>query len=151
MKKLLAVLVCFAITLPAFSQGRESDAIKKVINTLFDSMRSGDTLSMRSTFADGMVMQVLQQRKGKSDTLIMADVNDFVKKIGEPHADTYDERAVFDSFNVNNNIATVWAPYKFYLGKKLSHCGIDIFQLMKTREGWKIVSIYYDVRTGNCP
>jgi hypothetical protein len=151
MKKLSTICLLLAFSLPAFSQGKESEAIKKVINTLFDSMRSGDTLSLRSTFADGMVMQVLKPQKDKPDTLVMANVNDFVKKIGAPHADVYDERVVFDSFNMNNNIATVWAPYKFYLGKKFSHCGIDIFQMMKTKEGWKIVSIYYDVRTGNCP
>ena len=83
--------------------------------------------------------------------LVTEKADELIKTVGTPHNDVYDERVTFKDININNNIATVWAPYKFYLGEKFSHCGIDVFQLMKTANGWKIVSVYYDVRKGNCP
>lgn len=36
-------------------------------------------------------------------------------------------------------IATLWAPYTFYLSGKKSHCGIETFTLYRLNEGWKIV------------
>jgi hypothetical protein len=47
-------------------------------------------------------------------------------------------------------MASVWAPYKFYLGDKFSHCGVDVFQLMKTGDGWKIIYIVDTRRKGDC-
>jgi hypothetical protein len=140
-----------ALSSSAFCQVSENDAVKKVINTLFDSMRSGDTVQLRSTLADGAIIQVIRSKKDNADMLVTEKANELIKTVGMPHNDVYDEKVTFNGINISNNIATVWAPYKFYLGKKFSHCGIDVFQLMKTVNGWKIVSIFYDVRTGNCP
>jgi hypothetical protein len=151
MKKLLTLCLLSALYLPAFCQTNDNDAIKKVINNMFDSMRSGDTVALRNTFADGMVLQSINSKKDKPDSLVVMKANEFVKIIGTPHKDIYDERITFGEVSINNNLAMVWAPYKFYFGKKFSHCGIDVFQLMKTNVGWKIVSVFYNVRTGNCP
>ncbi|MDB5134474.1 MAG: hypothetical protein JWP37_1077 [Mucilaginibacter sp.] len=151
MKKLLILCLLLALCSPAFCQTNDNDAIKKVINNMFDSMRSGDTLSLRNTFADGMVIQHIQSAKDRPDSLVITQGDVFIRRIGTPHKDVYDERITFGEVSINNNLAMVWAPYKFYFGKKFSHCGIDVFQLMKTNVGWKIVSVFYNVRTGNCP
>ena len=42
---------------------------------------------------------------------------------------------------MSGTLATVWADYDFHFGKTFSHCGVDAVQLLKTAEGWKIVSI----------
>ena len=40
----------------------------------------------------------------------------------------------------------------FWVDGKFSHCGIDIFDLVKTAEGWKISGLTYTVeRTGCAP
>ncbi len=150
MKKLFIICLLMASSAPAFCQ-TQSDTVKKVINRFFETMRNADTTEMRYTINDDMIIQSLHPRKGRNDSLAMIKADDFIKIIGTPHKDVYDERVTFGDININNNIATVWAPYKFYLGKKFSHCGIDVFQLMKTNIGWKIVSVFYDIRTGNCP
>jgi len=36
-------------------------------------------------------------------------------------------------------IATVWAPYTFYMKGKKSHCGVENFTLYRLNGGWKIV------------
>ncbi|MGZ3763636.1 MAG: nuclear transport factor 2 family protein [Mucilaginibacter sp.] len=151
MKKILLLFMLAASSTLAFSQGNDNDAVKKVINRMFDAMRSADTTGLRYAFADDMVLQILEPRKDKSDSLVVEKGDDFIKRIGAPHKDAWNEKVTFGDINVNNNIATVWAPYKFYLGEKFSHCGIDVFQLMKTNIGWKIVSVFFDMRKGNCP
>lgn len=39
-----------------------------------------------------------------------------------------------------SGIATVWAPYTFYIDGKKSHCGIETFQLYRLSAGWQIAS-----------
>jgi CubicO group peptidase (beta-lactamase class C family) len=52
-----------------------------------------------------------------------------------------------------SGLATVWAPYSFYAGDRLIHCGEDAFQLAKTDvvwPGWKIVAVADTVETEGC-
>ena len=48
------------------------------------------------------------------------------------------ERIWNPEVRVHGLIATVWAPYDFWTDGKFSHCGVDLFDLIKTAEGWKI-------------
>ena len=54
-------------------------------------------------------------------------------------------------FSVHGLIATVWAPYDFWIDGKLSHCGIDAFDLIKTEDGWKIAGGVYTVESNCAP
>jgi len=46
-------------------------------------------------------------------------------------------------------IASVWAPYDFYLNGSFSHCGVDLFYLVKTDNKWEIAHFGY-TRNKNC-
>jgi len=48
------------------------------------------------------------------------------------------ERIWNPEVRVHGSIATVWAPYDFWVDGKFSHCGVDAFDLIKTPDGWKI-------------
>jgi hypothetical protein len=62
------------------------------------------------------------------------------------------ERMWSPQVRVYKGIATLWAPYDFWLNGAFSHCGIDSFELAKTSEGWKLTSGIYTVeRTGCTP
>lgn len=52
---------------------------------------------------------------------------------------------------VRGNIAVVWAEYSFDLDGKRSHCGIDVFNLIKIDGAWKVTGIQYTVEPDNCP
>ncbi len=53
---------------------------------------------------------------------------------------------------VHGAIASVWTPYDFHVDGKFSHCGVDIFDLVKTPRGWVITGATYTVeRTGCAP
>jgi hypothetical protein len=46
---------------------------------------------------------------------------------------------------MQGRIATVWAPYDFWIDGKFSHCGVDAFDLIKTDKGWRIAGGAYTV------
>ncbi|MDG1509236.1 MAG: hypothetical protein P8Q53_05605 [Flavobacteriaceae bacterium] len=56
----------------------------------------------------------------------------------------WDAKVLTDGF-----IASVWAPYDFYLKGSFSHCGVDLFYLVKTDKVWKIAHFGY-TRNKNC-
>jgi hypothetical protein len=61
------------------------------------------------------------------------------------------ERIWNPEVKVNGLIATLWAPYDFWLDGKYSHCGVDQFDFIKTEEGWKIAGGVYSVESKCAP
>lgn len=61
-----------------------------------------------------------------------------------------EEKPMSYEIKIHNNIAIVWAPYTLSLSGKFSHCGVDVFTLLKSAEGWKIVSTVYSVEPEGC-
>ncbi|MES2269223.1 MAG: nuclear transport factor 2 family protein [Bacteroidota bacterium] len=149
MKRLLLATLLFTATAPAFCQTAKDD-IKKVITTLFDGMRKGDTTMLRSAFHKDMILQSVVNKKDGSTALVTEKADDFVKQVGTPHKDIYDERITWGDFKIDGDLASVWTPYKFYLGSMFSHCGVNFFQLMKTAAGWKVIYIVDTRRKDNC-
>jgi hypothetical protein len=150
MRKLI-LCAFILLSLKSFAQQTEQDAIKQTINTMFTAMRKGDSTMLRSTFAKGIAFQGVANKKDGTVSLETENPNDFIKMVGTPHKGVYDERITFADIKIDGPLASVWAPYKFYLDDKYSHCGVDVFQLMKTADGWKIIYIVDTRRKDNCP
>jgi len=53
------------------------------------------------------------------------------------------ERAFRTQVHVAGPIATAWAPYDLYIDNKWSHCGIDVFTIIKTGGAWKIATLVW--------
>ena len=47
---------------------------------------------------------------------------------------------------VSGTIAVVWYPYDIYVDGDWSHCGVDIFNMIRTNEGWRIAVLQYNVQ-----
>tara|TARA_B100000886_G_C20247738_1_gene417356 strand:+ start:107 stop:607 length:501 start_codon:yes stop_codon:yes gene_type:complete len=50
----------------------------------------------------------------------------------------------------DGNIASVWAPYEFYLDDVFSHCGTNLFFLVKENKKWKILQYGYTIDKIHC-
>jgi hypothetical protein len=137
---LLCCLSCASFSVQAQTTPAEIQAVKRTITTFFDGMRRGDSTLVRSTLAPGAIFHVIGQRAGAA-ALELENPSAFLKAVGTPHAETWDERVQFEQVLIDANLASVWAPYEFYLGSKFSHCGYDSFQLVKLASGWKIAHI----------
>jgi hypothetical protein len=61
------------------------------------------------------------------------------------------ERMWNPDVRIHGLIATVTTPYDFWIDGKFSHCGIDVFELIKTEDGWKIAGGVYTLETNCAP
>lgn len=151
MKKLLllALFTLCGIAVSAQNINVETEAVKKVINRLFDGMRKGDSSMVHSTFAEVMIMQSISNKQGVTQVRT-DDAAGFLKAVGTPHPEIWDERISFEQVLIDSSLASVWTSYKFYIGDKFSHCGVNSFQLVKENEGWKIVHLIDTRRKDKC-
>ncbi|MCF2506486.1 nuclear transport factor 2 family protein [Dyadobacter sp. CY107] len=132
----------------AFSQ-QYDPGIMGTVNALFDGMRSGDSTKVRNAFALGATMMSVPENPKDSIAVKKNLINGFVKAVGTPHPEKWDEQIFHPKISVDGPMAIVWAPYKFFLGDKFSHCGVNVFTLIKLSSGWKITSVT-DTRRKEC-
>lgn len=53
----------------------------------------------------------------------------------------YVERGFDPTVLVSGTIAMVWYSYDFYSDGEWSHCGVDIFNMVRTKDGWRIANM----------
>lgn len=85
--------------------------------------------------------QIVAVRDAGVSTITGAD---FVPGISDPEQG-YVERMWDPEVRVQGPIASVWAPYDFYIHGEFSHCGVDAFQLVRDGGSWKVKSLVYNV------
>ncbi|MBC6699439.1 nuclear transport factor 2 family protein [Hymenobacter puniceus] len=142
---LLAASATFAQTKPA----AEIEAVQQTVRRFFDGMHRGDSATVRATLAPGAVFHTLAAKNGQTQ-LRPENPSDFVKAVGTPHKEVWDERITFEKVLIDANLASVWTPYEFYLGSTFSHCGYNSFQLVKLADGWKIAHVIDTRRKDKC-
>ena len=152
MKLLLVLLLLTATPHLAHAQKApsETEAVKQTVTTFFDGMRRGDSTAVRRTLAPAAVFHGFGGKPGQPPTLEIESISGFLKAVGTPHPEMWDERVQFERVLIDANLASVWAPYEFYLGSKFSHCGYDSFQLVKLADGWKIAHVIDTRRKEKC-
>ncbi len=153
MKKLSPALVLITLSMLVISYNAqaqyEEDAVKKVIRTMFDGMRAGDSSMVHSVFIDDVRMQTIAPNRQGEMALRDGSLADFLNALGTPHDQVWDERILSYEVKIDGAMAAVWTPYEFYAGEKFSHCGVNSFQLMKGKNGWKIIYLVDTRRRGD--
>lgn len=154
MKKIPLIVLIFTLTWNAWSQNTpqpdEKDQVMKVVQQLFEAMRKGDSTGVRNVFDPSARLQTsFVDYEGKA-SLLNDDIDNFANAVGSKHEDIWDEHLWSWTVNVDGNLASVWAEYTFYAGARLSHCGVDVFQLFKGANGWKIFQLTDTRHQNNC-
>ena len=147
MKYFFALSLLVSLTASAQT---EEEKVKAPILVLFDGMRKSDSSMIRAAFAPTAVLQTVAKNKEGVVSVRTDAVNDFVLSVAKPHTDIYDERITFEMIKIDADLATVWTPYKFYVGEKFSHCGVNSFQLVRINGAWKIQYIIDTRRREGC-
>ncbi len=145
--KNIVILVLCSSTL--FAQSTEKQAVIAPIQQLFEGMLKKDSALIRATLYPNARLATTYTDKKGNPQFKEEDVNGFVESIGTSTYNLEEKIWSYDT-KIDGNLATVWTEYTFYLNGKLSHCGINSFELFKTTTGWKITSIVDTRRRSNC-
>lgn len=145
------LFLCLLITISNLVAAQSQEApIRASVEQLFNGMRSGDSSALRSLFSPQSMLTSISVTAQDSVMLQQGKTDEFIAAVGKPHTEKWDERIYDVSISVDGPMAVVWAPYKFYLGERFSHCGVNVFTMVKTRQGWKIQAITDTRRKTDC-
>lgn len=132
------------ISFAGFAQQTEEVAIKQVVLNLFTAMQQGDTTAARKCFDSTAHLHtaLINPTTGKTK-LEVETLDAFIKIVGSVRSRNLqiEERILKWNIQTDLPMASVWADYEFYVNGKLSHQGVDAFQLFKAGDGWKIIQI----------
>jgi hypothetical protein len=125
----------------AYSQKAEKKEVRKVIDQLFDGMRKGDSAQVKKIFFPNATLNTSFVNSKDEAKLHRDSISSFINAIGTPHKEVWDERLLSCEIKIDDNLATVWTKYAFYIDNVYSHEGVNAFQLAKTDGSWKILVI----------
>jgi hypothetical protein len=141
-------LLC-ALVMPARAQspnGDERDVIAAV-QVMFDAIAACDAVKARAvSVPEGRLYRLVPAPGAQPAS---STLEQFAARL-EQCPNTMLERMWTPQVRVHKGIASLWAPYDFWIDGKFSHCGIDSFDLVKTPAGWKITGGIYTVEREGC-
>jgi hypothetical protein len=150
MKKQLFLLLLSSFSLGIFAQTEDEKNIKTVIDQLFTGMRKTDSSIVHATLGESCFLKTVVKTKSGETRLLDEKVSEFLKAVGTPHEGIYDERLLAYDIKIDGEMAIAWTPYEFWVSEQFSHCGVNVFTLMKTSNGWKIIGIVDTRRKQGC-
>jgi hypothetical protein len=136
MKLVLPLLLLIALN----SVAQEDKKVMEPIKALFEGMKKGDSALVHSAFRPSPTFYTVLIDSKTNQPVLKVDVfADFLKAIGTPHKDVWNEMIWSPKIEIDGNFAQVWVPYGFFVNSTFSHCGVDAFHLFKDGSGqWKI-------------
>lgn len=147
---LLALLCILGAHTASAQTAPDRDAVLTVVKRFFDGMRLGDSAMIRSTLHPKALFATAVVRQGKAD-IELDSIATFLTAVASPHDSVWDERIANEIVHQDGTLAVVWTDYRFYVGSRFSHCGVDSFTLAKEGEAWKIIAIADTRRRQGCP
>lgn len=126
---------------------QDAGAVLAAVEQIFEGMRTANADLVREVFAtDARFAAVAEDGSAVS----VQSVSGWLDAIAESGG-RWDERVYDVEVQVDDSMASAWAPYTFYLDGAVRHCGINSIELLRDAEGWKVTQISDTRRTERCP
>lgn len=150
MKQFLTIFtLIFALSINA--QKAEYENVKATIIAFFDAFHKQDTTALKTIVKGNMSMPSISVNKNGETVLSDMDFFRFAQNIASiPKDRTFEEKLLDFSIKVDGTMAHAWVPYEFWYQEKLSHCGVNSFQLIKEDNNWKIMYLVDSRRREGC-
>jgi hypothetical protein len=138
MRRILTTLPLLAalFTFTLHADTAADQAVLAPIQAMFAGMSARDAEAIRKPTMPGGVMVLM--RDGKPTLMTFED---FATRVGKPGKSQIEERIHDPLVKIDNDLAVVWAPFDFYVDGKVSHCGTDLFNLVRQNSQWLIASV----------
>jgi Putative lumazine-binding len=149
----ITIAACLLILIPRlWSQSKaDNQAAADVVKSLFRGMQLGDSAMVHSAFTNGATMATIYRDNQNNPVLVREpSINNFLKAVGTPHPDPWNEEIWDIKVSLDGDFAQVWCSYAFYSGNRFSHCGVDAFHLFRGKNGWKIFHLADTRSKDNC-
>jgi hypothetical protein len=136
--------VCAAATLlgaPVALRAQDSPAERAKVQAVADSALAMITRGDVVALTDLMLPEAVMFPTSTRDGVTRYRVRTRVEQRATPFNAQVTERGFRPQVLVNGPLAMVWLPYDLYLDGKWSHCGVDVFTLVRQEGAWRIATM----------
>ncbi|HKP70598.1 MAG TPA: hypothetical protein VJV05_15025 [Pyrinomonadaceae bacterium] len=145
---LFSLFLVATFSIAAYAQTDDKKAALGVVNKLFDEMRAANAAGILSTGTPENQLVAIRKLKDGKTRVDVINGEAFTKFFTKPNS--LEELMYAPNVEVDGNWAMVWGRYVFFVGDKVSHCGINQFNLVRTEAGWKIANGASTIDPGDC-
>ena len=148
-----AITIIFVLLMSITIHGQNSDEleVKNTIIQFFDAFHKQDSVAIKAIVAEGTMLQSIGKNKEDVTQLSTQEFDNFLKSIiSIPKDQKFEEKLLDFKIQVDGPMANAWTPYEFWFNDKLSHCGVNSFQLVKLEDTWKIIYLIDTRRREGC-
>jgi len=148
----LVILLISPLSTPIVAQEPDPGPEREVVavaQTFLSALSAADTATLADLLApEAMIYSVREGSDGPALGVVTRAA--FLESLGGEDQNLL-ERMWSPTVQVQDLVAMVWTPYDFHLNGEFSHCGIDVFTMLKGGKGWQVASITYNVVREGCP
>lgn len=141
------LLIAF-LSQTALSQSKadtdERKAVLDIVHAMFDLTETKDVKGLAAIYApEGRWYYSREGADGKKIEGSFSNREDMERLPNQK--EIWTERFWDPTVLIHGDVATVWAPYDFWIDGRFSHCGVDTVTLLKFDGKWKITGGAYTV------
>jgi hypothetical protein len=156
MKLIRPVLLVFTLVLhtgawasAAHAQQSDSAQVVDASATLLRAISTKDTALARRVLLPGMQFAAVTTPAQPTSRARWQADSTFYRSLPQG-TETLLERMWNPQVALYGAIATVAAPYDFHINGTFSHCGTDVFLLVKHQGEWRISAVQYTIQRQQC-
>ncbi len=128
--------------------GGDEDAASAAVTAFMDGFNVKDADTMSALVVDGAIVSVVEEREGE-DRMRVILLQDLISGISS--APGAIEEPIWNMITMQEGpVATVVARFEFLMDGMQTHCGTNIFSLVRVDGEWKIASITYSHIEEDC-
>ena len=149
--KLILLFVWLLTSNIMTAQESEKKAIQKTIETFFDGFHQRDSILIKQTVSENIIVQTIGKNKEGNSVIRNEDFGKFLKSIASiPDTLQFKEKLMSFNIQVDGAMANAWTSYEFWMNNTFHHCGVNSFQLFKDENAWKIIYLIDTRRKEDC-
>lgn len=119
------------------------------VDAVFNALAARSAAGLEAHFEPSAQLTVVEQSADGTSRVIHLSWREFAGGL-EPGPEKLEELMVDPTVAVDGDMAMVWGRYAFRIDGRLSHCGIDHFNLVRRDGVWRISSLTWTQRTTDC-
>lgn len=160
LRRTLALITLGVLALPVAARAQaasaEERAVLAVIDQFMHAVTSGDAAAMARIRREGTTTTI--ERPNPAGEMQVSHRPFPAPAAASPSTaptpatgGSQRERYWDPVVHIRGSLAIVWTPYEFWRDGKTSHCGVDVFEMVKQDGVWKIGNVMYTVEPDACP
>jgi len=134
---------------PVEEMGVVGAEVVRVADAVLRGLSRRDTAALRPLLLGDVSLASVAQPASPRGSVQIQDARTFFTTLPQG-SDTLLERMWSPSVALYGGIAMVHTPYDFHINGKFSHCGVDVFTLVRQGGRWQVAQIAYTVQRAGC-